>query len=141
VLGGGGTDAYREGLRSIFRQLREHHIETIFMTPNMMCTYSSPQLTSEWLLNMGERCAAAQNNGQMDAFMQAAVEACRQEKVTLCDCYSDWKKLEKAGADITYLLANYLNHPTREMHRLFAERLFETILLSDDAIPSTHLKR
>ena len=31
------------------------------------------------------------------------------------------------GVNTTRLLANYINHPTREMHALFAETLYETI--------------
>ncbi|MBQ6708207.1 MAG: hypothetical protein IJM97_04570, partial [Clostridia bacterium] len=42
------------------------------------------------------------------------------------DCYGEWKKLSETQ-DITYLLANRINHPTKEMHELFAQKLFETI--------------
>ena len=37
------------------------------------------------------------------------------------------KKLEQNGVDTTILLANRINHPTREMNWLFAVSLLETM--------------
>ena len=65
----------------------------------------------------------------MDRFMDEARALCAREKVPVCDCYADWKRLEALGADIPCLLSNHINHPTREMHALFAARLFEAIIL------------
>ena len=50
--------------------------------------------------------------------------------ITVCDVYSKWKKLAET-TDTTLLLANRINHPTREMHDLFADSLFETIFGKD----------
>lgn len=125
----GSLENYLNGLSSIFQQLREAGIDTIFMTPNHMCTYACPQLTSEWLKEAGTSCAEAQTSGKLDSFMQEARALCAQQQVTVCDCYDDWTRLASYGADTTYLLSNYINHPTREMHALFADRLFETIFL------------
>lgn len=46
--------------------------------------------------------------------------------ITVCDCYSRWKELAKT-IDTTMMLANRINHPTAEMHALFAEELFKCI--------------
>ena len=51
----------------------------------------------------------------------------REMGVTLCDCYSDWKRLSETE-DVTMLLVNRINHPTSEMHELFARRLFDVIM-------------
>lgn len=126
-----GQDGYIEGLRAIFSQLREAGCPTVFMTPNMMCTYACPQLIGQWQQETAAACADAQNSGRMDAFMAAARELCREMGVPVCDCYRDWKRLRELNADTTYLLSNYINHPTREMHERFAARLLETILLDD----------
>jgi acyl-CoA thioesterase-1 len=128
--GADGLSAYRDALQSIFQQLHHADIDVVFMTPNMMCTYPCPQLTTEWLRQTSQICAAVQLDGRMDSYMQSAREICQQENVLLCDCYVDWKRLQELGADITYLLSNYINHPTREMHGLFAERLFSSIFFS-----------
>ena len=50
--------------------------------------------------------------------------------IAVCDCYQQWKELSKTQ-DITQLLANRINHPTREMHELFAENLFKVIFDED----------
>ncbi len=124
-----GLEGYRKGLSSIFRQLKEAGIQTLFMTPNMMCTAVSPQIPAGWQRETGEACAAVQCGGTMDRFMDEARALCAREKVPVCDCYADWKRLEALGADIPCLLSNHINHPTREMHALFAARLFEAIIL------------
>ena len=132
---GGGEDGlpvYRDSLRSIFRQLKEAQIAAVFMTPNMMCRYVSPQLSGDWIISAAKGAVSTQEGGFMDRYMQAAREVCRQEGVLVCDCYADWKRLEALGADVTWLLSNHINHPTREMHELFASRLFETIFLKPE---------
>ena len=57
--------------------------------------------------------------------------------VPVADCYSEWKKLYESGVHTTMLLANRINHPTREMHGLFADMLFKTILEESDAAADT----
>ncbi|MBQ8525468.1 MAG: hypothetical protein IJ460_01945 [Clostridia bacterium] len=51
----------------------------------------------------------------------------------MCDCYAKWKKLSETE-DTTMLLVNRINHPTREMHELFAQSLFELLFDGDDLI-------
>jgi hypothetical protein len=68
--------------------------------------------------------AELQNSGVMDAYMGRARQAARAHGVPVCDCYEIWKRLHAAGADTTALLSNYINHPTRELHRMFAHELF-----------------
>ena len=70
-----------------------------------------------------------QNGGRMDTYMNAAKELAVSMGVTVCDCYNEWKKLSKT-TDTTMLLANRINHPTKEMHKLFATNLFD-IIFSD----------
>ncbi len=120
---------YTHSLSEIFGCLRKNNIDTILMTPNMLCTSVNPNLSVEWLIRTAESCASAQNSGKMDEYIQAARETAEKEDVLVCDCYADWKALEQRGADITSLLSNFINHPSREMHSLFSGRLFETILL------------
>jgi hypothetical protein len=56
-----------------------------------------------------------------------AVALARGMGITVCDCYSRWREMSRTR-DITELLANYINHPTREMHELFAQTLFDLIM-------------
>lgn len=58
--------------------------------------------------------------------------------VTVCDCYSEWKKLYKSGIDTTKLLINRINHPDRRMHQLFADMLFDLIIDTKDNITADY---
>lgn len=126
--GTGGINNYTEALRNIFKVLKSKDIEAIFLTPNMMNTYVSPAIKDQYIAEISEITAKLQNDGVMDFYMDNARRVCKEEGILVCDCYEKWKQLYKIGADITALLSNYINHPTREMHRLFAEALFDMIM-------------
>lgn len=59
--------------------------------------------------------------------MNSAIKLANDMGITVCDCYSKWKEVSKTQ-DVTMLLANRINHPTREMRKLFADYLFDIIL-------------
>ena len=122
---------YTEALRGIFEKLRDAGSEIIFMTPNMMNTKISPHLTDPDFVKVANRCAEMQNGGAFDAHMDAARSLCREMGIPLCDCYALWKRMSEGGVDITELLANKINHPTREMNALFAYELVRTMLTED----------
>ena len=123
-----GIPIYRKALKEIFEDAKDAGIETIFMTPNMMNTYTSRVTTEEICKNLSVIFAERQLNGTFDAYMDAAREICSEEEVTICDCYAFWKNMYHCGVDTTGLLANGLNHPVREMHYVFAWQLVNTIL-------------
>lgn len=116
---------YLSALRIIFEKAKSSGAEVIFMTPNMLNTYVAED-TEESLKEYAAITADAQNSGRMDRYMQEAMVLATQMQVTVCDCYARWKALSKTQ-DTTMLLCNRINHPTREMHQLFADCLFETI--------------
>lgn len=126
--GENGLAAYRQALENIFCRLREDGTEVVFMTPNMMCTHISCHLHNESIRQTAQRAGELQNSGMMDRYMQAAREVCIQNKVTICDCYAQWQALAFNGVDTTELLANKINHPSREMNWLFAASLLHTIM-------------
>ena len=113
---------YGENMAQIFKIRRNANIQTVFMTPNMVNTYVHP-LTLDILNETAEKCAACQNNGTMDLFIQKGLESALNNDAVICDVYSVWKKLKNYGVDTTELLCNYINHPIRQMHRLFADLL------------------
>ena len=112
-------------LRTMFAACKERDVDTIFMTPNMMNTYVA-EGTEERHLPYAAKTARVQIDGTMDDYIFSAVELAKEMGITVCDVYSKWKELSKT-TDTTLLLANRINHPTREMHNLFADSLFETI--------------
>lgn len=119
---------YLEGLAGIFLELKKNDIEVIFLTPNMKNTYISPAIKSLPLIEMAKLNMESQINGTLDLYIYSAKELCQKEKVVVCDCYEKWKKLYYSGVDTTSLLSNFINHPNRPMHKLFAWSLFETIM-------------
>ena len=68
--------------------------------------------------------------------MQEAVRVAKECGVKVADCYAKWKELSKTQ-DTTMLLANRINHPTREMHHLFANTLFDVIFDGEDTNNTT----
>lgn len=121
----GTLEEYEHALRTIFGRSRETGTDTIFLTPNMMNTYVAAD-TAEDLRAYAQKTAQMQTGGRMDTFMDAARSIAGEMGIPVCDCYAEWKKMSKTQ-DITMLLANRVNHPTKEMHELFADRLFQMI--------------
>lgn len=118
-------DVYLSSLKTIFERCKNSGVETIFLTPNMLNTYVDED-TDERLLEYAAKTAEMQNNGRMDKYMSSAVALAKEIGIEVCDCYSKWKELSKTE-DTTKLLANHINHPTKEMHELFASSLFEIV--------------
>ena len=120
-------DDYINPLRGIFEQLQKTDSEIIFMTPNMMNTKVSCHVTDPFFVEICEDAAKKQTSGLFDQHIEAARELCREMGITVCDCYALWKQLDASGVDTTELLSNKVNHPTREMNKLFAVELLRTM--------------
>lgn len=118
---------YVKALRGIFEKVKTNGSELIFMTPNMMNTRVSPSLTDVDFVEIAEKSAKKQNSGFFDEHIEAARVLCKDMNIPVCDCYLIWKKLADNGVDTTELLANKINHPTREMNKLFAYELVRTM--------------
>lgn len=116
---------YTESLRSIFERCRNAGADVIYMTPNMLNTYVAEDVEDRYR-EYAAVTADIQNNGQMDRYIDGGRAAATEMGVTVCDCYARWKELSKTQ-DTTVLLANRINHPSREMHELFAECLFRQL--------------
>ncbi len=119
-------EAWHQNLGGLFDKCLENGLECVYMTPNMLNTYRHED-TAEMHWNYAQRTADMQNSGRMDEYMDAARKMAAERGIPVCDCYAEWKALAAAGHDTTAMLCNHINHPTREMHALFAEKLFETI--------------
>lgn len=117
---------YKRNMEEIFRRISIKS-KCIFMTPNMVNTYVDEE-TLDKLLITAEDCCACQNDGEMDALIEAGKTVAQKYNVTICDVYSVWKKLQEYGIDTTKLLCNHINHPNRNLHKLFADKLFNIIV-------------
>ena len=115
------------GLNDVNGELDDYtnSLQLIFMTPNMMNTRVDED-TAPHLVEYATHIAEVQNGGRMDLYIEHAISLAKEMGVPVCDCYGEWKKLSKTQ-DVTKLLANRINHPKKEMHELFANKLFEMI--------------
>jgi len=126
-FGKDNLETYVSSLEAIFEKLKTAGSEIIFMTPNMMNTYTSYRIDPPMLKGNSEFAKKVQTDGTYELFLDSARELCRERKVPVCDCYRKWKLMHENGVDVTELLANRVNHPTREMHSLFAGMLIDTM--------------
>ncbi len=117
---------YAAALREIFTRLLDAGIRPILLTPSMLNTYVHPDTVPKFK-EYAAVTADWHNSGYMDAYVDAARALAREMGVAIADAYAKWQRLEAEGADITASLANYINHPARELHQLFADALFETL--------------
>ncbi len=123
-----GLPGYANSLEEIFKTIKKSNTETIFMTPNMMATHVAQENRDPLVQSVLRDISAVQTAGILDAYMDKAREVCAANGVPVCDCYAMWKNFSQNGVDITRLLANRANHPTENMHWLFAAALFKMIM-------------
>ncbi len=71
-----------------------------------------------------------QSGGKTDLFIYSAKKLAEDMGIAVCDCYSKRKELSLTE-DTTLLLANRINHPTKETHELFANELLRLIFPAD----------
>lgn len=119
-------EAYKDSLTGIFSKCASIGAECVYITPNMLNTYASPLVPAPFD-KFAEMTARAQTDGSFDALIEGGREAARASGVRIADAYADWRRMYVAGADITRLLANYINHPLPFMHRIFADRVLEAM--------------
>ena len=121
---------YLDALREIFEKCLNAGCDVIFLTPNMLNTYVA-QDTPPQHLKYAEVTAQIQNSGKMDLYINSAMDLAEQLGIPVCDCYSKWKEIAKKK-DTTLLLANRINHPIPEMHKLFSDSLYDMIIGTDE---------
>ena len=126
--GADGIEEYKNNLKTIFTKLKESGSEVICMTANMMCDYVNYRLDRPEFKEIAEGTAKQQNDGRADMYFSAAKEVAAECGVKICDVYSKLKRMNELGIDTTELLSNYINHPKREMHWLFASSLVDAMM-------------
>ena len=119
-------DEYLHSLDEIFQKANAAGCETIFMSPNMMNTYVADDVDTVYREVAGIT-AEYQNSGRMDRYIEGALNQADRDHIYICDCYTEWKAMSQTQ-DTTMLLANRINHPLPELHEIFADKLFATIM-------------
>lgn len=121
-------DLYKESLEKIFTALKQSGSEVIFMTANMVNTSISCHLTDDLLRTLANNSLNRNKAGVVKAYFDAGKEVAKACGVKICDVYAKWEMLAQNGVDVTELLANKINHPTRKMNWVFAYELINTMM-------------
>ena len=116
---------FTASLEKIFARCSEI-CDVIYLTPCMLNSYISEK-THPRHLEYAHTTMDYQLSGKMDLYIDEARKVAHKMNIPICDCYEKMKKMAENGIDTTALLANYVNHPSREIHRLFADSLFDLI--------------
>lgn len=126
-MGLSGVIEYEKNLSEILRRVKEYGSEVILMTPNCITDSVHHSLRTERERADGERLSALMNDGVFDEYMKAARRVASENGAGLVDCNAIWNSLREKGVSINGMLSNKLNHPTRNMHFVFAYELMRSI--------------
>ncbi len=122
--GESGKGAYAQALSEIFEKTKALGAECILLTPNMMNDRVSPHIHDEFIKGLANTFMKV----ALQEYVELAKATAKAHGVPVCDVYDTWRQMQAYGVDITELLANKLNHPTREMHWLIAYQLLQTMM-------------
>jgi len=118
---------YKNNLTEIAKKVKASGTDVIIMTPSDITDKAHYTLATERERRDGERLAALHENRVLDSYVEAAREVARELSVGLVDCFAIWKSLEEKGVSLNGILSNKLNHPTREMHLVFAYEIMREL--------------
>ena len=120
---------YEKNLDFMIKTLKSHGSEVIILTPNMMNNTVFDGYRSVPALNdAAEFFVKVQNDGTLDSYVDISREVAEKNGVPVCDVYAKWKVLDACGVHTELLLANHLNHPSRDVHKVTALCLLETMM-------------
>ena len=126
---------FKKALETIFTKCKENS-DVIYLSPNMMNSYVHEK-TNPRHVNYAHTTAQYQTSGKMDLYVDEAKKIAEKCGVLVCDGYGAMKKMGEEGKDTTELLSNYVNHPIREIHALWADMLFDIIFKDSDISDTT----
>lgn len=127
VAGPEGIETYKTALREIVKQILATGADVIVMTPSGTTDSVHELLRTERERTDAGRLAAFTKDGTVDRYMDAARTVAAECGVALVDCYAIWQKFAAAGVEINNILSNKINHPTRELHLVFAYELLREV--------------
>ncbi len=122
----GSVETYREAMAAVFDRLQAAGIRVILLTPNLINSYVHED-TVPIFKEFAAVTAGWYAEERMDAYVDAARALARERGIPVADAYARWKAMAAEGKDITACLSNFINHPTRDMHEIFAEELYAVL--------------
>lgn len=117
-----GLQEFHASMTATVQRIRESTgADVLLLTPNWKNTSDNPQVTEEHRkLGLAAKMAEQQNKGIMAAYAQVIRQVGDELAVPVADVYAQWQRLHDEGRNTNDLLANGLNHPNAEGHRIAA---------------------
>jgi len=131
TAGEAGINSFRYSMEKIVSECLATGAEVIVMTPNEMANKVNVHVRNDnypFILKCTEQIADMGRKNFHGKYIDVLREVATKYKVPVCDVNARWKKLKDYGLDITELLSNRVNHPTRQLNRLFADALLFTMI-------------
>lgn len=125
--GESGLERYSDSLSEIFEKIKASGAEVIFMTPNLRSDDADYLNPDKLLEGCVRGIAENERDGWLQKYLEAAKKAACEADVRVCDCNALWLRMKSSGVNTNALLANDVNHPTRELHWMFAYELVRTM--------------
>ncbi len=126
-------DKYAKCMNEIFAKLKQAKIPTVFLTCNRMCSYVIEEIIpNPDYRQSAHKVAELQLSGKLDRVLEAGKTVAYKNGAIICDANRRWNDMEIRGIDTTRMLANGINHPTRELHGLFAGCLLNTLMTGEE---------
>lgn len=122
-----GLERYTASLSEIFAKIKDSGAESIFMTPNLRSDDTDYRNPDKLIENCVRGIAENECAGWLRKYLEAARKVAETADIPVCDCNLLWLKMKAGGVNTNALLANDVNHPTQELHWLFAYELVKTI--------------
>ena len=124
------TDAFEKhcaNMEAIFSSLVSNGIKPVLLTPPVACTYIHPDV-GDFARLAAEKISSAQNGGALDRMTEADRRLAAKYGAPICDFYAFKTAQRLMGRDTTEDLSNYINHPSREEHKVMAALLYATFI-------------
>ena len=123
----GDLEWHKNHMRTIFDDLAKSGVKPVLLTPPVACTYVHPKV-GDFAMKAAENISAAQNAGKLDGIVESDRLLAKEYGAPVCDFYAFKKAQNILGRDTTEDLSNYINHPSREEHKLMAAMLYGIFL-------------
>lgn len=120
--------AYEAALTEIFTRVKETGAEVIFMTPNTRSDYEDYHNSNGTIEQVIRTISQGERDGLLRLFLDSARRIAGEMDVPVCDCHALWELMRSRGVNTNKLLSNEVNHPTKELHWMFAYELVRTML-------------
>lgn len=130
--GGGGVaglEKFRFLLRKIIKKIQSKtDAEIVLLTPNFMNTSDNTNVAdAHRKQGLPTKFAKCQNAGVPALYAETICCIGQEFNIPVADVYREWETLSACGMDTNLLLANGLNHPIPEAHRIPAELIMKHI--------------